>query len=202
MSGSTRSAEKMRLVAMSWGSGKERGRSNWVLGHPLLHALSCTPSLAHPEAHLLSHILLEFLLGGFHFPQVMKLSSHLSTGKSGCLPLSSSTRHIPDPPSPLPGHADPYLRPPSLTLSFPRRGAHYLIWRAETGPTLPHPAGEVLQRHHSQVREDRRLQRPGSLGTFHTLISCASCCPVSRRLSPLAMARPSLQYPWQRLLAC
>lgn len=83
MSGRTRSAEKMRLVAMSCGSGKEKGWSSWVLRHPPLHTLP-----ADPEAHLLPHILLKFLLGSFHFPQVMKLSSHLSTGKPR-LPASS-----------------------------------------------------------------------------------------------------------------
>lgn len=112
MSGSTRSAEKMRLVATSCGGEKGR-RADRPPGSP-------RPGFPHgAAAHLLPHVLLELLLGGVHRPQVVQLRGHLSTAKPGCLP------------PPIPGPTDP--APQTL-----RGGPHSTSSAEENpGPVLP-----------------------------------------------------------------
>lgn len=61
--------------------GKKGGDSPGYPGSPSGTAVPATPG-----AHLLPHILFKLLLGSFHFPQVMELSSHLSMGKPRLLP--------------------------------------------------------------------------------------------------------------------
>lgn len=198
MSGSTRSAEKMRLVAMSWGSGKEKGGSNWVLRHPLLHTLSCTPRGSPAVSHTLQTPSWRLPLSSGH--EVGQPSVHGETQAACLFPPQPGT-------SPILHLLSQGMR--TLTSGhpprpYPSQGEGLITSSGELklGPLFPIQPERFCR--DITARSGRVGASRGQVprGTFHTLISCASCCPVSRRLSPLAMARPSLQYPWQRLLAC
>ena len=93
-------------------------------------------------SYLLLHVLLKLLLGSFQHPQVVQLGSHLTTGKARLPPASSQGPRV--------HQLAPLLAPWVL------RGALYLIRRGKARPCPPHPAREVLQKHHQRGQGGQR----------------------------------------------